>query len=450
MKASNPIYAADVARQIESLQSLGWYHSIELPDGTIIPGLQSIEVLKHRLAQFDLPDRMDGLRALDIGAWDGWFTFEMERRGAEVTAIDLVENPRFLEARAALRSKADYRVMSVYQLDPNDIGRFDIVLFFGVLYHLKHPLLGLEKVCSVARGIVCVESYVSDNGDLTCPPIAEFYEGIELGGQFDNWCGPNTSCVLAWCRTAGLVNVRLSSVLDQRAHVQGDLQWRTPVGDGPAPFITHVENATSGDLNFRAVDDPYVALWFESPEPVTRDTLYAEFGGYAARAVRLEREGADGWQAGFKIPIGLAAGWIPITLRTPDSAVSAPVIIGLDVTAVDVVARCAGTTGPMEIEGLTDGYTWQPNSVDLHDRAAISLWVRGLAAGAGLDDIRVRINGADLPPSYRSAPVDGVIQVNALLPSGLADGGLTVNIVHRASVSAPAHAIARRVPAYLA
>jgi len=449
MKASNPIYTADIAQQIERLQSLGWYHSIELPDGTVIPGLQSIEQLKHRIAQFDLPSRMDGLRVLDIGAWDGWFTFEMERRGAQVTAIDLVENQRFLEARAALGSKASYRVMSVYQLDPNDIGRFDIVLFFGVLYHLKHPLLGLEKVCAVAKGIVCVESFVSDDGgDLTRPPAAEFYEGTELGGQFDNWCGPNTACLLAWCRAAGLVDVRLSSVIDQRAHVQGDLQWRKPMGDRPAPFITHVENATSGDLNFRAVDDPYVALWFLSPEAITPDTLYAEIGGYAARAVRLEREGADGWHAGFKVPIGLAPGWIPITLRLPESAVSAAVTIGLEVTEVDLVARCAGTTGQLEIEGLADGYSWRPNVVELRDRAAISLWVRGLDADLGLADIRVRINGADLPASYRSAPVDGVVQVNALLPTGLADGGLTVNLVHGETVSPPAHAVAKRQPAY--
>lgn len=450
MKASNPTYAAETGRQIERLHRLGWYHSIELPDGTITEGHQSVELLKHRLAQFELPERMVGLRVLDIGAWDGWFTFEMERRGAKVTAIDLVENPRFHEARAALGSKADYRVMSVYQLDPNDIGRFDIVLFFGVLYHLKHPLLGLEKVCSVAKGIVCVESFVSDDGsDLTRPPSAEFYEGAELCGQFDNWCGPNTACLLAWCRAAGLVDVSLHSVIDQRAHVQGDVQWRAPAGGWPAPVITHVENASSRDLNFRAVDDPYVALWFESSQPVTPDSLYAEFGAYAACAVQLERAGDDGWHAVFKMPISLAPGWIPVTLRLPNSAVSAAVTIGLDVTENDLVDRCAGLSGALLIEGLTDGHSWQPNSVDLHDRAAISLWVRGLATDADPVDIRVRINGADLPPSYRSAPVDGVVQVNALLPSGLADGGLTVNIVHRALVSAPAHAIAKRVRAYL-
>lgn len=99
---------------------------------------------------------------------------------------------------------------------------------------------------------------------------------------------------------------------------------------------------------------------------------------------------------------------------------------------------------------MTDGHSWQPNAVDLHDRAAISLWVRGLEADAKLADVRVRVNGADLPPSHISAPVDGVVQVNTLLPCGLADGGLTINIVNRASVSLPTHAVAKRVPTYSA
>lgn len=157
-------------------------------------------------------------------------------------------------------------------------------------------------------------------------PPAEFYEGTELCGQFDNWCGPNTTCLLAWCRAAGLVDVRLRSVIDPRAHVQGG-------------------------LNFRAVDDPYVALWFESPEPVTPDNLYAEFGAYAACAVQLDRTGEVGWHAVFKMPISLAPGWVPVTLRLPNSAVSAAVMIGLDVTENDLVDRCAGLSGPLLIEG---------------------------------------------------------------------------------------------------
>src|SRR5437588_9162642 len=56
------------------------YHSIELPDGSVLPGLQSIEYLRWRLSLFGLPGDLRGKRVLDIGAWDGWFSFECERR----------------------------------------------------------------------------------------------------------------------------------------------------------------------------------------------------------------------------------------------------------------------------------------------------------------------------------------------------------------------------------
>src|SRR5580658_11177183 len=73
-------------KKLEELARLGWYHSMELPDGRVIPGFQSLEVLRKRLAQFPVPGDLRGKRALDIGAWDGWFSFELERRGAQVMA----------------------------------------------------------------------------------------------------------------------------------------------------------------------------------------------------------------------------------------------------------------------------------------------------------------------------------------------------------------------------
>src|ERR1700741_413281 len=83
----------------------GWWHSFNLPDGTEIRGVTSVEDMKHRLAQFPIPADLTGKRVLDIGAWDGWFSFEMERRGAEVMAIDRFDNPRFREIRERLRSE---------------------------------------------------------------------------------------------------------------------------------------------------------------------------------------------------------------------------------------------------------------------------------------------------------------------------------------------------------
>src|SRR5271168_4708831 len=96
----------EISRLIGRLNELGWYHSIELPDGQVIPGLQTLEQLRTRIDRFPLPADLTGKRALDIGAWDGWFTFEMERRGAEVVAVDSTEHATFHAAREILGSKA--------------------------------------------------------------------------------------------------------------------------------------------------------------------------------------------------------------------------------------------------------------------------------------------------------------------------------------------------------
>ena len=134
-----------VRQLAESVTGRFRYHSIELPDGSVLPGLQSLEHLRWRFGLFGLPEDLRGKRVLDIGAWDGWFSFECERRGAEVTATDCVELDTFLEARQLLDSRVDYLALDVGELSARRLGRFDIVLFLGVLYHLRHPLLGLEE-----------------------------------------------------------------------------------------------------------------------------------------------------------------------------------------------------------------------------------------------------------------------------------------------------------------
>jgi tRNA (mo5U34)-methyltransferase len=127
------------------LEQTGWWHSFELADGSVIRGVNSLESLKDRAAAFPIPQDLRGRRVLDIGAWDGWFSFEMERRGADVVAIDCFDNPRFREIHAIYKSRVDYRQMDVYEITPQTVGRFDFVLFLGVLYHLKHPLLASAR-----------------------------------------------------------------------------------------------------------------------------------------------------------------------------------------------------------------------------------------------------------------------------------------------------------------
>jgi tRNA (mo5U34)-methyltransferase len=201
------------------------YHSIELPDGGILPGLQSVEHLRWRLSLFGLPEDLRGMRVLDIGAWDGWFSFECERRGAEVVAVDCVELDTFLEARELLASRVEYQALDVAELSAKRLGRFDIVLFLGVLYHLRHPLLGLEKVVELCTGMALVESFVIAPESRAVPSVMEFYERGELGGQVDNWWGPSPECLLAMCRSAGFAQTELRDVTNGRASVVCRRHW---------------------------------------------------------------------------------------------------------------------------------------------------------------------------------------------------------------------------------
>jgi tRNA (mo5U34)-methyltransferase len=197
MKARNPVVTEETRKLIARLQTFGWYHSIQLPSGEVTPGLQTLEQLRMRARQFPIPEDLRGKRVLDIGAWDGWFSFEMERRGATVVAVDAVQSEKFLHARELLGSKVEYHVSDVYDLRASELGVFDIVLFLGVLYHLKNPVLALERVCALSKDLVCVESFVTDDGtDPDAKPSMEFYETTELCGQFDNWVGRRVSSIV--------------------------------------------------------------------------------------------------------------------------------------------------------------------------------------------------------------------------------------------------------------
>jgi tRNA (mo5U34)-methyltransferase len=179
----------------QDLEAKGWYHSLELPNGEVIQGTQSLDRLERRLSKLPIPQDLRGKRVLDIGAWDGWFSFAMERRGAEVLAVDCVEIENFRYARRKLGSRVDYQIMDVFEITPERVGRFDIVLCLGVIYHLKHPLLAIERVCDLTTDLAIVESFVADE-NLTHVeyPWMEFYESDELGGQADNWSGPVLNC----------------------------------------------------------------------------------------------------------------------------------------------------------------------------------------------------------------------------------------------------------------
>jgi tRNA (mo5U34)-methyltransferase len=430
-------------RQLHELDRLGWYHSMELPDGRVIPGFQSLDVLRNRIAQFPLPADLRGKRALDIGAWDGWFSFELERRGAQVVAVDSTSFERFRVAHDLLGSHVEYRIDDVCRLSPAKIGYFDVVMFLGVLYHLKHPLLALEKVCELSTGMVCVESFVIDDGtDASAKPMMEFYETTELCGQFDNWVGPNVACLLAMCRSAGFARVQLESVLDHRAHVTCFRHW--PEADShrePAPYLTSVENAATRNREFSSVNDDYVALWFKSPcADLAAADVYPQIGPYGSHPVFLQSTGGDGWHVNCKLPPGLAPGWHPATLRTKDSPWANPVRIGVDLTAGQRRERpTPAAVDAIRIAIVTDGKTWERNLVHTGLGSCISLWVSGLPEDAARDGIAVWLDGDQLPAVFLSEPdPQGLRQINAMLPSGVQPGDYSVSAAFGTAVSAPA------------
>src|SRR5581483_10221557 len=102
-----------------------------------------------------------------------------------------------------LSSRVEYRQMDIYELTPESVGRFDIVLFMGVLYHLKHPLLALERVCALTTEMAAVDSFIlredhRPGENVETRPVMEFYETGEMGGQTDNWVGPSLPCLMAF------------------------------------------------------------------------------------------------------------------------------------------------------------------------------------------------------------------------------------------------------------
>jgi tRNA (mo5U34)-methyltransferase len=224
-----------------------WYHSIDLGDSQITRGAKSAETLEVETQRLNLPDTLEGAHVLDIGAWDGYFSFEMERRGAaSVTALDSyswsTDRPRYLKykssvtppevllppdesgcwdpvglpgragfdkAREALNSRVKPVVGDFMTIDLDRLGQFDIVLFLGVLYHLKDPFLALKRLRQITRDVVVIETGVAVLPGWSEERLWLFIEGSELGGDASNWWLPTPTGLLAMCRAAGFTDLQV-------------------------------------------------------------------------------------------------------------------------------------------------------------------------------------------------------------------------------------------------
>ena len=163
---------AQLREQIDGRQ---WYHTLELAPGVLTPGWFDLRAQAGEV----LPASLAGTRCLDVGTFDGFWAFEMERRGArEELAIDILDPRRwdwpagsseatsdalakrkrggegFDVAKRAFGSSAVRRELSIYDLDPNEVGEFDLVYVGSLLLHLRDPVRALEAVRSVCDGVL--------------------------------------------------------------------------------------------------------------------------------------------------------------------------------------------------------------------------------------------------------------------------------------------------------
>jgi tRNA (mo5U34)-methyltransferase len=222
-----------------------WYHTIELPGGVVTPGRWDARGLPARV---QLPSSLAGLRCLDVGAWDGFWAFEMERRGAsDIVALDIcdpaawdwpgsarastierwrsagIDCPGFPVARAALGSRVEHVQLSVYDVSTERIGSFDFVFIGSLLIHLRDPVRALTALSDVARGRLLSVEAVS----LTLTMLRPFRPAADLAGVDEpHWWTPNLAARKRLLTAAGFTVLRSG----------GPCFLRSGPGAGPASY----------------------------------------------------------------------------------------------------------------------------------------------------------------------------------------------------------------------
>ena len=220
--------------------AFGWYHTIDLGNGVVTKGISVQETSAGVLPE------VAGRSVLDIGAWDGKFSFAAEQRGAtRVVAldhyawgVDFVARGAYWEecirngtlpdqgrdetdfwrpdlpgrhgfdfAKAALDSKVEPLVADFQKVDLDELGPFDVVLYLGVLYHMKEPLTCLERVRAITKEVAVIETEAVHLQGLDDEVLLQFHAGSSLRTDFGNWYVPTIEALHNLCRAAGFATV---------------------------------------------------------------------------------------------------------------------------------------------------------------------------------------------------------------------------------------------------
>jgi tRNA (mo5U34)-methyltransferase len=224
----NPVLTTEETQAL--VDSVCWFHRIEVVPGVITPGRVPSDGVYGAGAYIDslnLGDLQDK-RVLELGTWDGPLAFELAQRGVDVVASDIqyADKTGFNVLKKISGIEIPYIQCSAYELGRHFQDEFDVILFFGVFYHLKHPFLAFSHCAKALKmgGILLTEGegmghHLEDvNGhpvslpDSVIPmldqldelgvPMALSYPGTYMRGE--NWVLPNRSCLKGWMINAGL------------------------------------------------------------------------------------------------------------------------------------------------------------------------------------------------------------------------------------------------------
>lgn len=197
------------------MSAITWCHPLQLEGIQTRPEWHTRRRFARRLKFLDIPQDLRGQTVLDIGAWDGFFSFECERRGASrVLAIDTYAwdhhgKDGFLLAREILGSRVEHLRLAAEDIDPATIGTFDLVLFLGVLYHLRSPIAVLERIRAVTAGTMICETHALVPAFHEGYPLISFFpgDGNESGASHEFCAVPTIECLRQMLYAAGFPTI---------------------------------------------------------------------------------------------------------------------------------------------------------------------------------------------------------------------------------------------------
>jgi len=232
----------------QRVQAAGfWWHSIDLGCGVVTPGRKSSSFLAKELRSLKLPSLADK-SVLDIGAFNGYYSFAAERLGARrvvaldhyVWSLDLLEFKRYLSdcrargvtpqpapqtrfwdptllpgkrpydlAHSALDSRVETVVGDFMHMDLAPLGMFDVTLFLGVLYHMEDPLGALRRLASLTQHLAVIETHAVAVHGYESREMCEFYSADQLSDDPSNWWSPNLKALQGMCEAAGFSRVEI-------------------------------------------------------------------------------------------------------------------------------------------------------------------------------------------------------------------------------------------------